>query len=604
MTTRPSNLPQSQKCQSGEQERRPRSRGPPTPTSTSPARRERQGQPVQQPPHTLDELDFAKRTLQKLVQHSTFFPSHESHHVHTVKESELDFGQVVGKGGFCEVRLIALRSNRNRYAMKYLSPSKTTSTRLFQRGLADLAMEACFLSLLRHDNIIGLHYVATGSLEENYNIGDGSRERQLIQQDEVVMDGNGNLQLRRPASSNIPTATEHAFGYFLLLDLLHENLSDRIDNTYIPQIVYANAHQPLDNGSLRNRIRTKALAEYQSEQSQLAERLNALTDVASALQYLHANNIIFRDVKPDNIGFYRKYRGNDFEEITKVFDFGLCKEVKARYRKSHPAYPSEVTYKLTGCTGSRRYMAPEVCFSDPYNSKSDVFSFGMLLYQVASFVLPFDGFSMGKHEREVLRGGLRPDVTLTNVNQGLFKQRRASTSAVPDDPLHEMIHLMERNQPLDSMDMESKNELLATLTKRSWTKDLVKLMEDCWDYDMRYRPTMEEVQARLADIVSGLEHVRSRSGERHEMPSPDSTKGLPLKNASGEGAKKMAIMADSPNRDAIWNAQLQRDQSKLTEEYEAQQNIFHGAQQSLMNQVKKKNSPSRRRSSEPVIRMR
>ena len=591
----PSYLPQSHENESGEQERR--SRAPPTPTSTPPARRERQGQPVQQPPHTLDELDFAKRTLQKLAQHSTFFPSHESHHVHTVKESELDFGQIIGKGGFCEVRLTALRSNRNRYAMKYLSPSKTTSTRLFQRGLADLAMEACFLSLLRHENIIGLHYVATGSLEENYNIGDGSRERQLIQQDEVVMDANGNLQLRSSASSR----TEHNFGYFLLLDPLYENLSDRIDNTYIPQIVYANAHQAQDNESMRNRIQTKALAEHQSEQSQLAERLDALTDVASAHKYLHANNIIFRDVKPDNIGFYRKNRGNGFEEITKVFDFGLCKEVKARYRKSHPAYPSEVTYKLTGCTGSRRYMAPEVCFSDPYNSKSDVFSFGMLLYQVASFVLPFDGFSMGKHEREVLRGGLRPDVTLANINQGLFKQRRASMSAVPEDPLHEMIHLMETNQPLDNMDMEVKNELLASLTKRSWTKELVKLMEDCWDYDMRYRPTMEEVRTRLVDIVSGLEHVRSRSGERLERPRPDSTKVSPMRNAPSEGAKKMANVAGSPNRDAIWNAQLQRDQSKLTEEYEAQQSIFHGAQQSLMNQVKKKTSRSRRRSSEPVI---
>jgi len=458
-------------------------------------------------------------------------------------------------------------------------------------------MEACFLSLLRHENIIGLHYVATGSLEENYNIGDGSRERQLIQQDEVVMDANGNLQLRSSASSR----TEHNFGYFLLLDPLYENLSDRIDNTYIPQIVYANAHQAQDNESMRNRIQTKALAEHQSEQSQLAERLDALTDVASALKYLHANNIIFRDVKPDNIGFYRKNRGNGFEEITKVFDFGLCKEVKARYRKSHPAYPSEVTYKLTGCTGSRRYMAPEVCFSDPYNSKSDVFSFGMLLYQVASFVLPFDGFSMGKHEREVLRGGLRPDVTLANINQGLFKQRRASMSAVPEDPLHEMIHLMETNQPLDNMDMEVKNELLASLTKRSWTKELVKLMEDCWDYDMRYRPTMEEVRTRLVDIVSGLEHVRSRSGERLERPRPDSTKVSPMRNAPSEGAKKMANVAGSPNRDAIWNAQLQRDQSKLTEEYEAQQSIFHGAQQSLMNQVKKKTSRSRRRSSEPVI---
>ncbi len=58
----------------------------------------------------------------------------------------------------------------------------------------------------------------------------------------------------------------------------------------------------------------------------------------------------------------------------------LSKELKPKYVKNHPAYPDQLTYKLTGCTGSRRYMAPEVCFSDPYNVKADVYSFGILLY--------------------------------------------------------------------------------------------------------------------------------------------------------------------------------------------------------------------------------
>ena len=55
--------------------------------------------------------------------------------------------------------------------MKYLSPTKTRDSRVFQRGIANLAMEACFLSLLQHDHIIGLHHVSEGSLEENYGAG-------------------------------------------------------------------------------------------------------------------------------------------------------------------------------------------------------------------------------------------------------------------------------------------------------------------------------------------------------------------------------------------------------------------------------------------------
>ena len=86
--------------------------------------------------------------------------------------------------------------------MKYLSPSKTSSTRIFQRGIADLAMEACFLSLLSHEYIIGLHYVSEGTLEENYGCCDvGQQQRRHQQQhvtrEEIVMDANGNLCVKR-----------------------------------------------------------------------------------------------------------------------------------------------------------------------------------------------------------------------------------------------------------------------------------------------------------------------------------------------------------------------------------------------------------------------
>jgi len=41
------------------------------------------------------------------------------------------------------------------------------------------------------------------------------------------------------------------------------------------------------------------------------------------------------------------------------------------------------TYKLTGETGSPRYMAPEIANSEPYNQKSDTYGFGLLLYYVS-----------------------------------------------------------------------------------------------------------------------------------------------------------------------------------------------------------------------------
>jgi serine/threonine protein kinase len=63
--------------------------------------------------------------------------------------------------------------------------------------------------------------------------------------------------------------------------------------------------------------------------------------------------------KPDNIGFDAK--GN-----VKIFDFGLAKELKDKDRTG------DGLYKLTGFTGSIRYMAPEVGLKHAYNQKADI----------------------------------------------------------------------------------------------------------------------------------------------------------------------------------------------------------------------------------------
>ncbi|KAL7526229.1 hypothetical protein ACHAXR_001380, partial [Thalassiosira sp. AJA248-18] len=212
-----------------------------------------------------------------------------------------------------------------------------------------------------------------------------------------------------------------------------------------------------------------------------------------------------------------------YDEITKLFDFGLAKELKPKYRKSHPAYPDQDTYKLTGCTGSRRYMAPEVCFSDPYNTKADVYSFGMLLYQVSSLVTPFDGFGMGKHEREVLRGGFRPDVKIppmpstTNTTTSNFLSKTKKSVSQSGLLLQQEQAMLEEMMGGSGTDRgggggnndvtnpnEKKNQLLALRTKRYWPKQLPTLMEECWDYDMRYRPEMKEVTFRLDKCIDEL----------------------------------------------------------------------------------------------------
>ena len=125
------------------------------------------------------------------------------------------------------------------------------------------------------------------------------------------------------------------------------------------------------------------------------ERLIAAKDIANAIYYLHSQKIVYRDLKPDNLGF-------DAHGTLKLFDFGLAKRLD----------PMDLTqdglYMLTGNTGSLRYMAPEVAQGEPYNQRVDSYSYGILFWQICSLQTPYAGFSTKMHAEKVVRQGHRP----------------------------------------------------------------------------------------------------------------------------------------------------------------------------------------------------
>eukprot|EP01038_Epipyxis_sp_PR26KG_P016052 gene16052-21797_t len=130
-----------------------------------------------------------------------------------------------------------------------------------------------------------------------------------------------------------------------------------------------------------------------------ANLLSKARDMAEALDYLHRTchpgaTILHRDLKPDNIGFMA-------DGTLKLFDFGLCTCVKSRES-------STTAYKMTGYTGSLRYMAPEVALRQPYTEKVDVYSYGIILWQMASDKIPFKGLNKEQFMNHVVREGNRP----------------------------------------------------------------------------------------------------------------------------------------------------------------------------------------------------
>lgn len=130
--------------------------------------------------------------------------------------------------------------------------------------------------------------------------------------------------------------------------------------------------------------------------------LSIARDLASALKYLHDDmhpnaTVIHRDLKPQNIGFTA-------ERQLKLFDFGLVSCVQKRSS-------SDEAYLMSGFTGTLVYMAPEVALRQAYNEKVDVYSFGILLWQLLSGEAPFAGMGREQHMERVVHGGQRPSLS-------------------------------------------------------------------------------------------------------------------------------------------------------------------------------------------------
>ena len=120
-----------------------------------------------------------------------------------------------------------------------------------------------------------------------------------------------------------------------------------------------------------------------------SEILNYFTQICLALKHIHEKKIIHRDLKSGNIFLMKS-------GLVKLGDFGISKGFERTMDKARTM------------VGTPYYLSPEILENKPYDTKTDIWSLGVLLYEMMTFKMPFNANSLPMLSAKILRGNYYP----------------------------------------------------------------------------------------------------------------------------------------------------------------------------------------------------
>lgn len=348
--------------------------------------------------------------------------------------SDIEFHSILGRGKYSTVFKVRLPSSgelrtndEHHYALKLLNPARirqdasrgiTSTAKLVASAAEEMYREATILASHRHPSIISLRGVAAEGLVGSFS------------------------------------STEK-YGYFLVLEMIQETLEERLPRWQQYQRPRLWPSRRLSAKSSSSSA-SSLLGEPVTEESRgdLPERIAVATAIATAVAYLHQHQIVVRDLCPESIGF-------DATGQVKLFDLGLARS------------PQECLLDIQ-LDGNYRYMAPEIMICQSSGFPGDIYSFGVLFWELMTLQQPYEAYFIADSS------SAKPVFCQSKFTNEVIlnKQWRPNCSTIADPEIR-------------------------------------RLIQECWCADPEARPNAAQVVWRLVQsIAPGQRRRRSSYSQR------------------------------------------------------------------------------------------